>query len=80
MEKTQPNDLINPTWVDYGVDDRGYTHSGLTKREHFAAMVMQGILSSNPEYLHGNVARPVRVAVAAESVIYADALIEELNK
>lgn len=44
---------------------------GLTKREYFAAMAMQGLL------FHDD-AGPDRIALC--SVYYADALIEELNK
>ena len=70
--KTHPNDSIHNS--EQGVQD------GLTKREHFAAMAMQGLLSiydsevgtvpndSNSEYM-------ARVAVKA-----ADHLIAELNK
>jgi hypothetical protein len=45
---------------------------GLTKREMFAAMAMQGILSSGSDAAAGNVAR-----WAAE---YADDLLQELEK
>jgi len=70
--KTHPNDSIHNS--EQGVQD------GLTKREHFAAMAMQGLLSaydsetgivpndSNSEYM-------ARVAVKA-----ANYLIAELNK
>jgi len=44
--------------------------SGLTKREHFAAMAMQGLLAS-----HG-----ARDATAAFAVCQADALLEMLEK
>jgi len=46
-------------------------YQGLTKRELFAAMAMQGLLS-NPEVRYKN--------IAIDSVEIADALIEELNK
>jgi hypothetical protein len=46
------------------------TH-GLTKREYFAAMAMQGILANNPS----NVFKVVKDAVET-----ADILIAELNK
>lgn len=46
---------------------------GLTKREHFAAMAMQGIIS------HCYNAHP-DVFIAERAVLMADALIEELNK
>jgi hypothetical protein len=44
---------------------------GLTKREYFAAMAMQGILANNPS----NVFKVVKDAVET-----ADILIAELNK
>jgi len=42
---------------------------GLTKREYFAAMALQGLL-----------ANPNISVVTSDAVIYADRLIEELNK
>ena len=46
---------------------------GVTKRELFAAMAMQGILA------HGTYG-PQLVEVASESIIAADALLAELAK
>ena len=43
---------------------------GLTKREYFAALAMQGIITKG--YTNGYIAK--------EAVEIADALIEELNK
>lgn len=48
---------------------------GLTKREYFAAMAMQGIIANN----HHGPDEYVKQA-AREAVQYADALIEQLNK
>jgi hypothetical protein len=43
---------------------------GLTKREYFAAMALQGLLANRHEdYL-----------LTEKAVMYADALIEQLNK
>jgi len=56
-------------------DDKGNLYgspissAGLTKREHFAAMAMQGLLSNG-----------TRALVASESVAIADALLKELSK
>jgi hypothetical protein len=48
---------------------------GLTKREYFAAIAMQGLLAAaNPEVFMGT------ISLAAEAVERADALIAELNK
>lgn len=53
--------------------DGEYDTYGLTKREHFAAMAMQGVLSSLEA-----VEKAEKIALAA--VLMADALIAELNK
>lgn len=49
---------------------------GLTKREYFAAMAMQGMCSNMDNANLQNSAQ----AVAHESVRFADTLIEQLNK
>ncbi len=54
-------------------DPNGQQYSGLTVREHFAAMAMQGILT-NPN----RPANPKEVAEAA--MWFADALLRELEK
>lgn len=47
---------------------------GLTKREYFAAMAMQGIISNpNNHYV-------TSYSIAERAVQIADALIEQLNK
>jgi hypothetical protein len=46
---------------------------GLTKREHFAGLAMQGFLASN-----GN--RSIRGSIPTIAVEYADALLAELDK
>lgn len=46
---------------------------GLTKREYFAAMAMQGLLAN------GNYITSYKL-LGEESVMFADALIAELNK
>ena len=67
---TNPND--NTTSYGYGSTYSTYERKGLTKREYFAAIAMQGILSSkiqiDSEFV-GNYA-----------VEYADSLIKALNK
>lgn len=50
-------------------------HSGLTKREFFAAMAMQGILSDIDKYDAWDARE-----VAADAVLYADELIKALRK
>lgn len=51
------------------------THGGLTKREYFAAMAMQGMLASGISERNSG---PVSLAMSA--VEQADALIAELEK
>ena len=64
---------LNPT-VQVTNPNSTVTH-GLTKREYFAAMVLQGLLASSfrspTSYIESN---------AEYAVTYADALIAELNK
>jgi hypothetical protein len=45
-------------------------HLGLTKREYFAAMALQGLLSNNNNYVYSVIS----------AVEFADDLIEELSK
>ena len=64
--ETKPNELINT--IEY---NNNYISTGLTKREYFAAMALQGLLANDS----GLITSKARDAVKA-----ADALIEELNK
>ena len=48
---------------------------GLTKREYFAAMALQGSFA-----LYGNHPLPLASKMATDAVAYADALIDALNK
>ena len=67
--ETKPNEPI--ITVEY---NNNYISTGLNKREYFAAMAMQGIIS-NKDGLDIKIERIVESAVDT-----ADALIEELNK
>ncbi len=68
-KETKANESINRIlYMD------NYTSEGLTKREYFAAMALQGIIS-NKDGLDIKIERIVESAVDT-----ADALIEELNK
>ena len=74
--ETKPNDAIHNVFnskKDYS-DDNIYKSNGLTKREYFAAMALQGIIA-NKDGLDIKIERIVESAVDT-----ADALIEELNK
>lgn len=64
---TDPNDAAYPI-----VEGDVMTDYGLTKRELFAAMALQGLLTN--DRLHGD-----QSTFAIQSVALADALIEALN-
>jgi hypothetical protein len=80
---TNGNAPISPCEVQ--INDKGdvfqnqisrdsYTASGLTKREHFAAMAMQGILSNTQQLFMSD------IEVGEKATEIADALISALNK
>jgi hypothetical protein len=64
--------MTDPKDCAYPADIKTHTHGGLTKREYFAAMALQGLAAGAhlfpPEILSRN------------AVKMADALIKELNK
>lgn len=64
---TRPNDPVNPA------DEGNIGFKGLTKREHFAALALQGRMAS-PEW------PGTKEKIVEQAVSYADALIEALNK
>jgi hypothetical protein len=64
MKTTYPNDSIH--------NSEECKNDGLTKREYFAALAMQGFASSNPNISFSEQAK--------WAVTSADKLIEELNK
>lgn len=66
---TNPNDTVSPVNENH----LATWGTGLTKREHFAAMAMQGILSGATKEL-------AFVDIGVQSVSIANALIAELNK
>lgn len=61
-------------FLEYNIRE-GRHYSGLTKREYFAAMAMQGILSACPE--HGPMSE---MRVASYAIEYADELLKQLEK
>lgn len=69
---TKPNALIHP-FVEKGDTLTG--PDGLTKREYFAAMAMQGILSNPDEAM-----RIPEAKMCSWATSTADALIDALNK
>ena len=50
------------------------TGTGLTKREHFAGLAMQGFISAGHNWM------PKGIDLACYAVAYADALLAELDK
>jgi hypothetical protein len=76
MNKTNPNEPAGtcPAVLDPN-GQMHYGYDGLTKREHFAAMAMQGMLS-NPHYYEEVLLKDL----AFMAVCRADDLILELNK
>lgn len=76
---TNPNDSINVIIHPVSKEVEGH---GLTKREHFAAMAMQGLLA-NPEHrkeYKGQTYLMESNIYSDQAVNLADALIEALNK
>jgi len=73
---TDGNQLAYPCDGNYAGEARSNNDAGLTKREYFAAMAMEGYLASYA----GLKENPVSEIVAGLSVKCADALIAELNK
>ena len=66
-KETKPNNSAFPIIAENYIID-----GGLTKREYFAAIALQGMLAKyGSDYQVNN---------AKEAVYWADALIEELNK
>ena len=71
-KKTNPSDTILSTLEIIG--NIACSEGGLTKREYFAVMAMQGLLSVNPaEYKYDT-------SLLKNAVTCADYLIKELNK
>ena len=61
----------------YNSNEYGATEGGLSKREHFASIAMQGILA-NKQY---EAPRRNKIEGMAEDAVHAaDALLEELSK
>jgi hypothetical protein len=81
---TQPNDPINANAFDPSVHAKEGIRSeriaeingGLTKREYFASIAMQGMLANNAE---GNTEWNYEI-IAKHSCKAADALINQLNQ
>lgn len=68
---THPNESVYPISASIRGQDHEPAQDGLTKREYFAAMALQGLLAGTDVLANAHAAR---MAVAA-----ADHLINELN-
>lgn len=65
---------------EYGKPLESYIIGGLTKREHFAGLAMQGLLSQSPVHLHGNKeGQCVPSELCKEAIEYADKLLHQLS-
>jgi len=68
--QTRKDDTAFPTW-EQDEDDIVLQTPGLTKREYFAGIALQGLISANKYLLH---------SVPTKAVQIADELIKELNE
>ena len=69
---THPGSPLKPELLKFK-DGSEVVNMGLTKREYFAAMAMQGILVRGRESIDSDI-------LVEEAVDFADLLIEALNK
>lgn len=75
--KINGDETISPQLTASEITGHPYSVGGLTIRQHFAAMAMQGIISNS--YKESEASNWLDIAVE-HSVKIADALINELNK
>lgn len=81
MEELNQNKMINGNKTAFPSDIHRYTDGGLTKREYFAAMAMQGMLANlNGALMKGGTKTLHPNHISEMSVIHADALLAELDK
>lgn len=85
MSTENKNQPAFPNFLQEGLSANSHVDAGLTKREYFAAMAMQGIMSdvhvqlwmkTDPRYNGENFAQ----LVAINSCEFADALLNQLNQ
>lgn len=82
--KTKPNESISPIVVENRTSEyaemppviQECISAGLTKREYFAGLAMQGLLAADAKY---NGKTNDRESLAVDAIAFADALIAELN-
>lgn len=80
-ETVFPTGLDAQEYVGQGgvVDRWAFIGGGLTKRELFAAMAMQGF-AADPRFVATSVKSDPPVTAAKIAVLWADALLDELAK
>ena len=79
MEKTK-SQILGEQSFDSMLDPNGsYTQYGLTKREYFAGLAMQGLLV-NGGMTQGGGTTHSPIGISELAVRHADALLEELVK
>jgi hypothetical protein len=80
--KTMKTTTVRPGW-DYSEPELVFVQ-GLTKREHFAAMAMQGLLSNGRALTQEEIikydGKTLGEVTSIIAVSYADTLVNELNK
>jgi hypothetical protein len=69
--------MENGNYGAFACASDGSHQPGLTKREYFAGLAMQGVLSQNSKY---SPTPKLAANIAIRAVQIADALLEELNK
>lgn len=72
---TEGNEPAYPIVLPEGVGINTYSDPGLTKREYFAAMAMQGMMTSMGQLS----AHPSEYGIGKQAVAIADDLIRALN-
>lgn len=73
---------ILETYRDGAVATEVLTQGGLTKRELFAAMAMQGLMANRVGYANSDIAAAgsLEAAVASDAITMADALLRKLEE
>ena len=69
-----------PQWDGHAITSEPlYLRGGMSLRDYFAAMALQGLLASNPE-INQVVAKSPEKCVAVAAYNFADAMIAERNQ
>ena len=82
METSKVKNQDLPAFASVAISgDNGYQQDGLTKREYFAGLAMQGLLTRFPNRHNGETDLGILECkrIAEEAVIMANKLLEELS-